>query len=98
MSTNFEKRKAKDAETVKAEIAQKREDIRAKAANEPVYTQKGYDVFSGDGGRTFRVVELEYNPESGHARVLGTSAITRLIALKYDAQKTALGILKKGGR
>lgn len=96
MSSQFEKRKAKLAADVVKEIASKREDIRAKAANEPVYTHKSYDVCSVDGGSKFSVVELEYNPATGHARVTGMSPISRLIALKYDGMKTALGILKKG--
>lgn len=96
MSSQFEKRKAKLAADVVKEIASKREDIRAKAANEPVYTHKSYDVCSTDGNRTYKVVELEYNPETGDAKVVATSAISRLIALKYDGMKTALGILKKG--
>ena len=96
MATQYEKRKAKIASDVAKEIEAKREEIRAKAANEPTYTQKGYDVFTPDGGRTYKVIELEYNPDTGHARVVGTSEISRLVALKYDAQKTALGILKKG--
>lgn len=62
---------------------------------EPVYTQMGYDIYSPDGGRHYKVAKLEYNPETGEARVIETKDISRLIALKYDQQKTALGILKR---
>lgn len=96
MASQFEKRKAKVAADVVKELEAKREDIRAKAANEPTYSQKGYDVFSEDGGRSYKVAEIEYDPQSGAARVTGTSEITRLVALKYAGQKQALGILKKG--
>lgn len=61
----------------------------------PVYTQMGYDIYSPDGGRHYKVAKLEYNPETGEARVIETKDISRLIALKYDQQKTALGILKR---
>lgn len=93
MPSQFIKRKLKlEADAVAKEAATER----TPETGEPVYTQSGYDVFSPDGGRTYKVVELEYNPETGDAKVTGTSAISRLIALKYDAQKVALGILKRG--
>jgi len=93
MATQYEKRKAKVAQ----EIEEKRAEIRETAHKEaePNYTNTGYDVFSPDGGRTFKVVEFLYNPDTGHAKVGDFFEVSRLIALSYETKKTALGILKK---
>ena len=96
MSSQFEKRQLKKAEAVKAQIEAKREDIRAKAANEPVYTQTGLDIYTPDGGKTYGVAEISYNPETGDAKVTNTFSITRIVALTYLNQKIALNTLKKG--
>ncbi len=93
MASQFEKRQKKTAETVIAEVTEKRADIRAKA--EPTYTQTGYDIFTLDGGRTFGVAEISYNPETREAKVIETYTITRLVALKYGNMKTALQTLKR---
>src|SRR5271165_6256828 len=99
MSTSqYEKRKAKNADTVKAEIEAKREDIRADGLREPVYTNTGYDVYTPDGGKSHKVVEFAYNPKTGEAKVADVFDISRIIALSYENQKQALGILKKKGR
>lgn len=92
MASQFLKRKLK----LEAEAAKEAATEKSVETGLPVYTQKGFDVFTPDGGRSYKVIELEYNPDTGAARVTGTSDISRLIALKYDAQKVALGILKKG--
>ncbi len=95
MSSQFEKRKAKLAVAADKDTAKQKEDVRAEAAGEPVYTQSGYDVFTSDGGRTYGVAEIAYNPATGDAKVNGIFSITRLVALKYANTKQALGILKK---
>ncbi len=104
MSSQYEKRKAK----AQAELEAKRAEIRAKADVEPsvpakapetqkgaVYTQTGYDVYSPDNGKNYRVAEIEYNPETGEARVKNTDKLSRLIALTYSNHKDALRTLKK---
>lgn len=105
MPSNFEKRRAKSKEDVAKEIQERREQIRLKAENpspvvteaaKPVYTQEGYDVYSPDGGKTYHVAEISYNPETGQAEVTNIFDISRLIALTYANQKIALGTLKKG--
>lgn len=98
MASQFEKRKAKLAADVVKEIEHKRDDIRAKAAGEPVYTQTGYDIYSEDGGKSYGVAEIAYNPQTGESKVKDTFSISRLIALSYANQKQALGILKKTRR
>lgn len=97
MASQYEKRKAKAEEIVKHEIETKRAEIRETAhkAQEPVYTHTGYDIFSPDGGKTFKVVEFVYNPTTGDAKVGELFDVSRLIALSYETKKTALGILKK---
>lgn len=92
MTSQFEKRKAKSAAEVAKEITDRRDNAEA---NMPVYTQSAYDVYTPDGGKTYEVAEISYNPESGEAKVVNTFSITRLIALNYATQKQALGILKK---
>lgn len=60
------------------------------------YTQHAYDIFTSDGGKTYHVAEIHYNPQTGHALVGEIFDISRLVALSYANQKTALGTLKKG--
>lgn len=95
MASQFEKRQKKTPEAVAEEIKEKRSEIRAKA--EPVYTQTGYDIFSPDGNRTYKVAEISYNPETKEAKVTEIFTITRLVALAYANQKTALKTLKRKG-
>ena len=95
MSTNFERRKAKVTEAVSKAVEAKKETVRAEAAGEPSYDQSAYDVFTADGGKSFGVAEIAYNPATGEATVKDTFSISRLIALQYANQKTALGILKQ---
>lgn len=97
MATHYEKRKQKIAE----QIQEKRTEIRETAVpkdEQPVYTNVGYDIFSPDGGKTYKVVEFHYNPTTGHAQVGELFEVSRLIALSYESKKTALGILKKKGK
>lgn len=96
MPSQFEKRKAKTPEKVAEEIQEKRSEIRAKA--EPVFTQSGMDIFTPNGGKTYHVAELAYNPETGEAKVVGVFDISRLVALSYANQKTALNTLKQRKR
>lgn len=95
MATQFEKRKAKSAVDVAKEIESKRDDIRAQSLEEPVYTSTALDIYTNDGGKTFGVAEISYNPETGVAKVINTFNISRIIALSYANQKMALGTLKK---
>lgn len=107
MPSNYEKRQAKSAATVAKEIQERREQIRskvvepaAKAAEaeqvkEPVYTQMAYDVYTPDGGKTYKVAEISYNPVTKEAEVKEIFNITRLVALQYANTKVALGTLKK---
>lgn len=104
MASQFEKRKAKSiVDIVKSVVSAEGESVPdpvevSAEASAPVYTQTGYDVYSSDGGKTYHVAQIEYNPETGEAKVTGTSDISRLVALKYANQKVALGILKTGTR
>lgn len=95
MPTQFEKRKTKSIEDVAKEIESKRDDIRAQALEAPVYDQVGFDVFTPDGGKTYKVAELAYNPVTNQAQVIGVYSITRLVALQYKNTKNALSMLKK---
>lgn len=102
MASNFEKRKA-----VTQEIEAKRTKLREKGPMEktveqtpvsvtkPVYTQTGYDIFTPDGGKTYKVAEISYNPITGVAEVKEIFNITRLVALQYFNTKTALQTLKR---
>lgn len=95
MSTQYEKRKAKTIEAVAKEIENKRDDIRAQALEAPVYDQVGYDVYTPDGGKTYKVAEIAYNPVTKQATIVGVYSITRLVALQYKNTKNALSMLKK---
>lgn len=92
MPSQFDKRQAR----VQEELVAKREKIRSKT-EEPEkerYTQSGFDIFSSDGGKTYQVAEIAYNPETGEAKLVNTFDISRLIALQYTNQKNALNSLK----
>lgn len=93
MPSQFSKRKNKTPEAVIEEIQEKRSELRAKA--EPTYTQTGMDIFTPNGGKTYHVAELAYNPETGEAKILGIFDISRLVALSYANQKNALNTLKQ---
>lgn len=97
MASNYEKRRTRTTEAVRAEIEAKRSEIREGKAPEPApqYTNTGYDVYTMDGGRTYKVAEFSYNPATSQATVIDTFNISRVIALAYENKKTALGILKK---
>lgn len=106
MASQFSKRKAKSVDEVSQEIQDKRAGLRAsrEAASsaasapiaEPSYTQQGFDIFTSDGGKTYQVAEISYNPDTLQAEVVNTFTISRLVALSYGNQKTALQTLKKG--
>lgn len=101
MASQFAKRKARSADVVSQEIQDKRAEIRASreapvASAEPVYSQTGYDIFTTDGGKTYQVAEISYNPETLQSEVINIFSISRLVALSYGNQKTALRTLKKG--
>lgn len=92
MSSQFEKRlkKAKPkGDTAVAPVE------KPTAKSEQVYTQTGMDVYTSDGGRTYGVAEIAYNPETGEAKVVDIFFISRLIALQYANQKGALNTLKQ---
>lgn len=96
--SQFFKRKAKSEEV--KQLREENPDMgMAEAAavieSTPVYNQSGFDVFTTDGGRTFGVAEISYNPETGEAKVEEIFTITRLIALKYGTMKEGLSMLKK---
>jgi hypothetical protein len=99
MASQFEKRKVKTAETVAKEIQDKRSEIRASGATEvseePVYDQMAYDIYTDNGGKTYKVAEISYNPITKRAEVKELFSITRLVALQYANTKTALGTLKR---
>lgn len=104
--TQFEKRKARTADAVSQEIQDKRAGMRASRdavsaaapapIAEPVYNQQGFDIFTRDGGKTYEVAEISYNAETLQAEVVNIFTISRLVALSYRNQKTALQTLKKG--
>lgn len=97
MSENqFKKRQKKIAAVVEEAKANSEElAVPVKAAEISGYTHVGTDIYSLDGGRTFGVAEIEYNPVTMLARVKETFNISRLVALSYQPQKTALNTLKK---
>ena len=87
MASQFEKRKSKTVEEATKEVA---EVLAAKDVKMPF---TGYDIYSEDGGKSFGVAEIEYNPETGAAKVINKFTISRLVALQYKVQKDALGTL-----
>ncbi len=107
MSSQFFKRKVKAAATKPPveptsemqEITQMPEasvvQETPKTLAEIVYSQKGLDIFTSDGGKTYQVAEIAYDPETMQAAVLNIFSISRLIALSYFNQKTALETLKR---
>lgn len=93
MPSQYEKRKAKTPEKVVEEIQERRSEIRAQG--EPTYTQSGLDIYSPDGGKTYEIAEISYNPETKDAKVTTIYSISRLVALTGLNQKTALNTLKR---
>lgn len=106
--SNFLKRKTKEAKSLVSEVISPPDLVVEVAAivseyeenptldvSTPLHVKVGYDIYSLDGGGSYSVAEIQYNPETGEAKVLDTFEISRLIALSYYNQKTALGILKK---
>lgn len=92
MATQYEKRK-KVREELEAKLADQTPEI--KETKEVVrFTQSAFDIFSPDGGKTYQVAEIAYNPETGEAKITNTFDISRLIALQYTNQKNALNSLK----
>lgn len=88
--SQFEKRKAKASEEVDAP------EIHIETASvAPNYTQTGLDIFTLDGGGHYQVAEIKYNPETRQAEVVAIFDISRLVALSYSNQKSALSSLKK---
>lgn len=102
MATQYEKRKARDRDTasIRKEIEDKRTEMRETATRNqtPDYTHTAYDVITLDAGKSYKVVEISFNPLTGQAEMSGMTDISRLIGLKYEGQKIALGLLKKKGR
>lgn len=62
---------------------------------EPVYQQTALDIYTPDGGKTYEVAEISYNPTTKEAKVTATFSISRLVALTAANQKTALNTLKR---
>jgi hypothetical protein len=92
MPSNYVKRRSKD---LVEEVQEKIEELRTEAAKPAEYTQTGMDVYTDDGGRTYHVAEISYNPTTNDAKVIGVFDISRLIALQYFNQKNALNSLKR---
>lgn len=88
--SQYEKRRDKD---IVKEVEEKIAEIRS--APEVTFTQTGFDIYTPDGGRTYKVAEISYNPETGDAKVNEIFTISRLVALSYANQKTALSTLKR---
>lgn len=59
------------------------------------YNQRAFDVMTPDGGRSYYVVEVDYNPVTLQAVVVSQTPITRLIGLQHANTKMALSMLKK---
>ena len=87
--SQYEKRRDKD---IVQEVQEKIAEIRATPT---AYTQSAFDIYTPDGGRTYKVAEISYNPDTGEAKVSEIFNITRLVALSYANQKTALSTLKR---
>jgi hypothetical protein len=90
--SQYTKRRSKD---LVEEVQEKIQELRTEAAKPAEYTQSGFDVYTSDGGRSYHVAELTYNPETGEAKVVEIFDISRLVALQYANQKTALNSLKR---
>jgi hypothetical protein len=85
----YEKRKAKSVDTLVKEATT------VAPVTQPVYDQMAMDIYTDDGGRSYKVAEISYNPVTKQAEVKELFSITRLVALQYANTKTALGTLKK---
>lgn len=92
MPSQYTKRRNKD---LVEEVQEKIEELRTEAEKPKEYNQSGFDIFTTDGGRSYHVAELAYNPETGEAKVNGIFDISRLVALQYKNQKDALNTLKR---
>jgi hypothetical protein len=107
MASQFFKRKAKEAvkaasedkgpmesvEVVPVEVATV--EIPVVVAPEPLYTQEALDVYSGDGGKTYNVAEIQYNPLTNEAKVKTIYNISRLVGMQHTGRKEALVILRQ---
>lgn len=89
--SQYEKRKAKASADLIKEVEERLEEIK----KAPEFTQKALDIYTPDGGRTHKVAEIAFNPETGEAKVIGTYDVTRIIALRHEQQKVALNTLKQ---
>jgi hypothetical protein len=88
----FLKRKTKESEEELVPIA---EGAVPPVVEEPAYNQIALDIYTLDGGRTYCVAEISYNPTTKQAEVKELFSISRLIALQHANTKVALGTLKK---
>ncbi len=86
MASNFKKRLSKEV-AVPEVVVPKSEEV--------VLPQTGYDIYSLDGGGSYNIAEIQYDPTTSLAKVVQTYEVSRMIALSYAGQKTALSILKK---
>jgi hypothetical protein len=79
------------------EIVKEVEEGLPEVAKEPgvVYTQTALDIFSPDGGTTYEVAEISFDPVSKKAEVINIYSISRLVGLTGLNQKVALNTLKR---
>jgi hypothetical protein len=95
MASQFSKRKAKSSEDLVKEVEEKLEELKAPAAEETTYTQTGLNVYTPDGGSTYEVAEIKFNPETKQAEVAEIYKISRLVALQHANTQNALNTLKR---
>ncbi len=93
MASQFSKRKEKSSADLVKEVEQKLEEL--KAPEETVYNQTGLNVYSPDGGNSYEVAEIKFNPDTKQAEVVEIYKISRLVALQHANTQSALNTLKR---
>lgn len=54
-----------------------------------------YDIITTDGGRSYQIISISYNPATKDAIVSEIKAVTRQVGLQHNNQKRALETLAK---
>ena len=101
----FEKRKAKAEEAIKAKREKTRESVEETVIEQPVeavtpvvettLTHIGYDITLNPETNKHQAIVFNYNPITRDVKIIDIVPIQRQVALMYDNQKHALKTLLK---
>lgn len=102
MSSQYEKRKAKAEQVLKAKREKIRDTVEIEAPIQakttevsPDYTHEGYDICLAEDGRKYEAVVFKYNPRTKAVKVETIVPVQRQVALIFDQQRHALKTLIK---